>query len=135
MTIAPARRIRGRLRVPGDKSISHRYALVAALAERPSQLTGYAAGADCRSTLSCLQALAVEAQAGADTITILGRGLGGFSPPGPPLDAGNSGTTDCRIKEIALQAVKLAGLFCVWGNRLAPPPCQRIPARGIPGLL
>jgi len=93
-TIAPARHIRGRLRVPGDKSISHRYALVASLAHGRSRLTGFSTGADCHSTLSCLGRLGVEIAVGADgTVSILGRGLGGFRAPDEPLDAGNSGTT------------------------------------------
>jgi 3-phosphoshikimate 1-carboxyvinyltransferase len=93
-TIAPVRHIRGRVRVPGDKSISHRYALVAALADGRSRLTGYSTGADCHSTLSCLRGLGVEiAVAAEDTLTIVGRGLGGFLAPAVPLDAGNSGTT------------------------------------------
>jgi len=92
-TIAPAARVRGALRVPGDKSISHRYALLAALADGRSQLAGYAPGADCRSTLACLRALGVEISTAGDAVTIVGHGLGGFSPPQAPLDAGNSGTT------------------------------------------
>jgi 3-phosphoshikimate 1-carboxyvinyltransferase len=93
-TIAPARRVHGRLRVPGDKSISHRYALVAALAHGRSGLTGYSTGADCQSTLACLRGLGVEIAVDADgTATLLGRGTGGFLAPAAPLDAGNSGTT------------------------------------------
>ena len=94
-TVAPARRVRGRVRVPGDKSISHRYALLAAIAEGRSTIAGYAPGADCASTLDCLRALGVEAnRADTDTVTILGRGFGRLrSPEGGPLDAGNSGTT------------------------------------------
>src|SRR4249920_1880476 len=85
-TIAPARRLRGRLRVPGDKSIAHRYALLAALAEGRSTLTHFAPGADCRSTLTCLR--------GPDgTVTVMGRGLGQLRSPAGALDAGNSGTT------------------------------------------
>ena len=49
-TIVPARRVRGRLTVPGDKSISHRYAILAALAQGRSTITNFAPGADCRST-------------------------------------------------------------------------------------
>jgi 3-phosphoshikimate 1-carboxyvinyltransferase len=80
--------------VPGDKSISHRYALVAALAEGRSRLTGYSAGADCQSTLGCLRALGVEITTEPDdTVTLLGRGFSGFCSPAAPLDAGNSGTT------------------------------------------
>ena len=94
VTIAPARRLRGRLRVPGDKSISHRYAMLAALAEGPSALTHFAPGADCRSTLACLRRLGVDIGEGpAGTVTLLGRGSGRLSSPSAPLDAGNSGTT------------------------------------------
>ena len=93
-TIEPARQIQGRLRVPGDKSISHRYALLAALAEGPSRLSGYAPGADCRSTLACLRALGVDIVEDTDgTVIVLGRGFDGLRSPGHPLDAGNSGTT------------------------------------------
>ena len=93
-TIAPARRLRGRLRVPGDKSIAHRYALLAALAEGPSTLTHFAPGADCRSTLACLRGLGVEVDEGPDgTVTVMGRGFGQLRSPAAALDAGNSGTT------------------------------------------
>jgi 3-phosphoshikimate 1-carboxyvinyltransferase len=93
-TITPARGLRGRLRVPGDKSIAHRYALLAALAEGRSTLTHFAPGADCRSTLGCLRALGVDLLERSDgTVTLLGRGLGQLRSPAGPLDAGNSGTT------------------------------------------
>ena len=104
-TVEPARRLRGRLRVPGDKSISHRYALLAALAGGTSTITGYSAGADCRSTLECLRALGVgiretanadDSSSNADdssTVAVDGVGLGGLVRPANALDAGNSGTT------------------------------------------
>jgi 3-phosphoshikimate 1-carboxyvinyltransferase len=92
-TVSPARRFAGRLSVPGDKSISHRYALIAATAEGSSRLRGFAPGADCRSTLACLQALGAPVQEENGVVTILGRGFGGWRSPGAPLDAGNSGTT------------------------------------------
>ena len=85
-------RVGGRLRVPGDKSISHRYAMLAAIADGESHLTGYAPGADCASTLSCLEGLGVEITRGS-TITIRGLGLGGLRAPAAPLDAANSGTS------------------------------------------
>lgn len=92
--IKPARRLRGRLRVPGDKSISHRYAILAALAEGRSILTQFAPGADCRSTLACLQRLGVDVKEGpTGTVTLLGRGSGQLCSPAEALDAGNSGTT------------------------------------------
>src|SRR6266851_3953383 len=93
-TITPARRLRGRLSVPGDKSIAHRYALLAALADGRSTFTHFAPGADCRSTLACLRGLGVDVGQGpAGTVTLLGRGFGQLRSPGAPLDAGNSGTT------------------------------------------
>lgn len=93
-TVGPARRLRGRIRVPGDKSISHRYAILAALADGPSVLGNYAPGADCASTLACLRALGVEITGRPpDTITLMGRGLGQLRSPSAPLDCGNSGTT------------------------------------------
>jgi 3-phosphoshikimate 1-carboxyvinyltransferase len=91
--VTPARSVRGRLRVPGDKSISHRYALFAALATGPSRLLNYAPGADCHSTLSCLRALGVNITEDGNAVSIMGRGLGRLSSAAAPLDAGNSGTT------------------------------------------
>src|SRR3954465_9761734 len=91
-TIRPARRVHGRLRVPGDKSISHRYALLAALSEGRSELRHYAPGADCRSTLTCLKSLGTEIDQDGDRITVQGRGLHRFRSPAAPLDTGNSGT-------------------------------------------
>jgi len=103
-TIAPARRLRGRVRVPGDKSISHRYAILAALAAGPSELANYSTGADCASTLACLKALGVEiGTSAAGAVTVMGRGLGGLRSASGPLDTGNSGTT------IRLMAGVLAG--------------------------
>ena len=92
-TIAPARRVRGRLRVPGDKSISHRYALLASLADGRSRLRGFAPGADCRSTLSCLAQLGVEMAEDTGSIFLMGRGLGQLRSTSAALDSGNSGTT------------------------------------------
>jgi 3-phosphoshikimate 1-carboxyvinyltransferase len=94
VTVKPARRLRGRLRVPGDKSISHRYAMLAALAEGPSRLSNYAPGADCQSTLACLRRLGVDiSETAAGVVTLMGRGLGRLCSPSQALDAGNSGTT------------------------------------------
>jgi 3-phosphoshikimate 1-carboxyvinyltransferase len=98
-TIKPARRVRGRVKLAGDKSISHRYALLAALARGTSTISGYAEGADCAATLECLQHLGVEVSVrrdrrdGVRIVDVSGRGLQGFQPPGSVLDARNSGTT------------------------------------------
>jgi 3-phosphoshikimate 1-carboxyvinyltransferase len=86
-------RVGGRLRVPGDKSISHRYAMLGAIADGTSRLTGYAPGADCAATLACLEALGVRVTRTNGTVTIDGLGLGGLRAPAAPLDAANSGTS------------------------------------------
>ncbi|MBI4262776.1 MAG: 3-phosphoshikimate 1-carboxyvinyltransferase [Acidobacteria bacterium] len=97
--VQPATRVRGRVRPPGDKSISHRYALLAAIADGTSTIHGYSTGGDCASTLACLRALGVEiVESRCDAVTgldlrITGRGLGGLRAPTAPLDAGNSGST------------------------------------------
>lgn len=89
--------MRGTIVVPGDKSISHRYALLAALADGTTTLRGYAPGGDCASTLACLAALGVTVSRHADTrgsvIAITGRGGQPFDSPDGPLDCGNSGST------------------------------------------
>ena len=92
--IRPARRIRGSVQLPGDKSISHRYAMLASIAEGPSRLENYSTGADCASTLGCMRALGVswERKADQNVIEIQGKGLG-LSAPSTPLDCGNSGST------------------------------------------
>src|SRR6186997_477341 len=100
VTVTPAPSIAGALRVPGDKSISHRYALLAAIADGRSTIANYAPGADCASTLSCIEALgAIVSRTSAARenepalVTIDGRGLRGLRTPGAPLDCGNSGST------------------------------------------
>jgi len=91
--VAPARSIRGSLRVPGDKSISHRAALFNALGRGNSQITNFSPGADCGSTLSCLRSLGVTIERSADRVSVDGVGLRRFQEPPDVLDCGNSGTT------------------------------------------
>jgi 3-phosphoshikimate 1-carboxyvinyltransferase len=94
ITVRPATRAAGRVRVPGDKSISHRYALLSALADGESHISGYSLGADCAATLTCLRSLGVQIRpTGPSAWAITGRGLGGLRAPEAPLDAVNSGTT------------------------------------------
>ena len=97
--VQPAARVRGRVRPPGDKSISHRYALLAAIADGTSTIHGYSTGGDCASTLACLRTLGVQIdEIARDPVTgldirIEGRGLRGLRAPSATLDAGNSGST------------------------------------------
>jgi 3-phosphoshikimate 1-carboxyvinyltransferase len=99
VTVQPAASMRGRVRPPGDKSISHRYAMLAAIAEGPTMIHGYSTGADCGSTLHCLRGLGVPIEqivrdpATGLQLEILGVQMRGFQAPKGALDAGNSGST------------------------------------------
>jgi 3-phosphoshikimate 1-carboxyvinyltransferase len=95
--VRPARNLRGSVSLPGDKSISHRYAMLAAIAEGPSRLENYSTGADCASTLGCLRSLGVswehKDKRGTDNvIEVQGRGPS-LTLPNHALDCGNSGST------------------------------------------
>lgn len=95
VVIQPARNVSGILRVPGDKSISHRYAMLAAIAEGASRLSNYSTGQDCASTLACMRRLACDWKQDSDAgnvITIQGRGSRLLAPH-QKLDCGNSGST------------------------------------------
>jgi 3-phosphoshikimate 1-carboxyvinyltransferase len=91
--IKPAKGLTGTVEFPGDKSISHRYALLGAIAEGPSEIHFFSTSADCQSTLSCLKQLGVKIERKDNVVTIQGAGLGGLRPAAEPLDAGNSGST------------------------------------------
>jgi 3-phosphoshikimate 1-carboxyvinyltransferase len=90
MRIASARRLKGTCSVPGDKSISHRAALIASLAEGVSTVENFSTAADCAATLSCLAALGVAVEKDGTTVRINGRKL---HQPNGPLNCGNSGST------------------------------------------
>jgi len=93
--VCPARNVRGSVSLPGDKSISHRYAMLAGIADGPSRLENYSTGSDCASTLGCMRSLGVkwERKNGADNIIeVQGSGMSLSAPTGP-LDCGNSGST------------------------------------------
>src|SRR5215831_13103758 len=94
--VRPARTLQGSVTVPGDKSISHRYAMLAGLAEGTSRLSNFSTGADPHSSLGCMEALGakvVKTGFGATSvIEVTGTG-GAFVQPTGPLDCGNSGST------------------------------------------
>lgn len=93
MIVKRAKRLRGTIRLPGDKSISHRAAVFSAIANGTSRISNFAASADCASTLNCLSALGVEFEREIDHVKVTGRGKRGMLAPSVPLDCGNSGTT------------------------------------------
>jgi len=94
-TIRPVRApLHGEIEVPGDKSISHRALLLAALADGDSRIGGLLSGGDCRATRACLAALGVEVEdAAGGAVVVHGVGLRGFAEPARPIDCGRSGTT------------------------------------------
>jgi len=91
--IRPGKKIAGVVELPGDKSISHRYAILGALAEGPTEISNYASAADCRSTLKCLERLGIKTESRDRVVRIDGCGLDGLKAPRRTLDAENSGTT------------------------------------------
>jgi len=94
-TVAPAKRLRGTIAVPGDKSISHRAAMFNALASGPATIENFLVADDCRSTLGVLRALGVrwELDEAARVLRVEGSGLRGLREADDALDCGNSGTT------------------------------------------
>jgi 3-phosphoshikimate 1-carboxyvinyltransferase len=90
--VRPAKALAGTLQPPGDKSISHRYAMLAAIAEGATRLENFCPGMDCASTLNCLRALGVSWERKGDVVEIQGHGPA-LNAPRSTLDCGNSGST------------------------------------------
>jgi 3-phosphoshikimate 1-carboxyvinyltransferase len=91
--ISPSRSVCGSVVLPGDKSISHRYAMIAAVAEGATRIANYATGADCHSTLACVRALGIDVEEKGTEVVVHGKGLDGLRAAERDLDAGNSGST------------------------------------------
>jgi len=122
--IRPARNVLGSLRLPGDKSISHRYAMLGAFAEGTSRFTNFSTGADCASTLACMEALGAKVtRLGADGVKVTGV-AGRVTPAGHPLDCGNSGST---MRMMTGLLAPQAGTFTLIGDEsLSRRPMERI---------
>lgn len=91
--LAAATRLHGDLQIPGDKSISHRSAMIAAVSDGASFIRNYSSAQDCQNTLDCMTALGVRVRRSPDGIEIHGVGIDGLRAPQQTLDVGNSGTT------------------------------------------
>src|SRR5579884_3138505 len=89
--VNPAKAVHGVVSLPGDKSISHRYAMLASIAEGPSSIANYSTGADCQSTLACMAALGAKIDRDGDGRVLIQGGT--LREPAAQLDAGNSGST------------------------------------------
>src|ERR1051326_1072649 len=92
IVIRPAKTLRGSVRLPGDKSISHRYAMLGGMPEGTTKLENFSTGADCASTLGCLRKLGVKWERTGGSVTIQGGGRN-LNAPSDFLDCGNSGST------------------------------------------
>jgi len=91
--ISPAKKLSGSLRLPGDKSISHRYGILSGIAEGVTRIGNFSTGADCQSTLDCMSALGVDVRREGGDVEVKGGGLDGLRAASGVLDAGNSGST------------------------------------------
>ena len=122
--IRPAKNIYGSLRLPGDKSISHRYAMLAGFAEGTSRFTNFSTGADCASTLACMEALGARVRRLADGAGEV-DGVGGrVTPSAAPLDCGNSGST---MRMMSGLLAPQEGRFTLVGDEsLSRRPMERI---------
>ncbi|WP_348261197.1 3-phosphoshikimate 1-carboxyvinyltransferase [Telmatobacter sp. DSM 110680] len=122
--IRPARNILGTLRLPGDKSISHRYALLGAFAEGRSRFSNFSTGADCASTLACMQALGAKVRKLEDGRIEIEGVAGRVMPANHPLDCGNSGST---MRMISGLLAPQQGTFTLIGDEsLSRRPMERI---------
>ena len=122
--ISPASAISGTLSLPGDKSISHRYALIGAIAEGDTRISNYSTGADCHSTLGCVRALGIEVDGDGTEFVIHGKGLDGLRAPAQDLDAGNSGSTIRMLSGILAGQPFEARIF--GDESLSRRPMQRV---------
>ncbi len=122
MRVEPATLIKGNLRLPGDKSISHRAALIAALASSGSEISNFSTARDCASTVSCLQALGVSIRTRNNTLVFTGDQK--LVTPSAPLDCGNSGST-LRILAGVLAGHDLTATL-VGDESLSSRPMRRI---------
>ena len=122
--VRPARSFRGSLTLPGDKSISHRYAMLAGLAEGTSHLSNFSTGVDPHSTLACMAALGAEIEETEDRgVTIKGVG-GTFRQPSAALDCGNSGSTMRMLS--GLVAAHPCTFTLIGDDSLSQRPMERI---------
>lgn len=92
-SIAPAKALQGAILLPGDKSISHRYAMISAIADGPTRIKRFPAGGDNQSTLRCMEQLGIQVERLPEEVVVHGKGLDGLRASAADLDCGNSGST------------------------------------------
>ena len=94
--------IKGRLKVPGDKSISHRAVMFGSIAKGTTNIKGFLTGADCISTILIFKKMGIDIELNSTSVKVHGRGLYGLTCPHEVLDCGNSGTTTRLVSGILL---------------------------------
>lgn len=124
MKVRPAQRISGKVTLSGDKSISHRAAIIAALARGPSFLTNFSHSQDCTSTLECLKGIGVSVSIEETGVSVSGQGLNGFTKPLKALHCGNSGSTMRMLSGVLAGQAFVSEL--TGDESLASRPMQRI---------
>lgn len=125
MKIEPAAAVQGHIRVPGDKSLSHRAVLFGAISDGETRVTGFGRSADTESTIGAVRALGIQVyEADHETLRVFGAGLRGLQPPAEPIDCGNAGTLMRLLPGIL---VGQAGRFELTGDEsLSARPMERI---------
>jgi 3-phosphoshikimate 1-carboxyvinyltransferase len=91
--LAPIKSLNGTIKVPGDKSISHRAVMFGSIAKGTTTINGFLTGEDCLSTISCFRKLGVNIEQNNEQVTVKGKGITGLQPTSEELYVGNSGTT------------------------------------------
>lgn len=114
----------GEIRLPGDKSVSHRAVMLASIADGESRITNFATSADCVSTIDCFKQLGVEIERSGSEITVSGKGKRGLTASTNPLDCGNSGTTIRLMSGIL--AGQSFGSILTGDRSLRSRPMQRV---------
>jgi 3-phosphoshikimate 1-carboxyvinyltransferase len=127
-SVSPASAVSGAISVPGDKSISHRFAMLTSIAEGESRIRNYSTGADCQSTLSCMARLGIRHEVaekdGKAGLIVHGKGIHGLEAPNQDLDAGNSGSTIRMLSGILAAQPFTSTLF--GDESLSRRPMRRI---------
>jgi 3-phosphoshikimate 1-carboxyvinyltransferase len=124
MKIQPTKHLNGAIKLPGDKSISHRSAIISALANGTTKIENFASSADCASTLECLRKLGVEIERNGSNVIVKGVGKKGFTEPKTELDCGNSGTTVRLLSGIV--AAQTFSSTLIGDESLSKRPMKRV---------
>jgi len=128
LIVRPGAPLRGRVHVPGDKSISHRALLLTALAQGASRVGGFLPAGDCLATLACVRAMGIKVKTRyVATLTVHGRGLHGWRAPDAPLDCARSATTLRLLAGILAGQSRAANKALLTGEpQLLRRPMRRI---------